>query len=111
MDKAAYKDFKIVETWTFKRNLFLIPSQEHSLYKNAAKGIERWGASDESWLTAGDSPEIQDAEKELKESLKDFGGLVAGEIWEHLGLSFEWDKYRREHDQSYNLPIFRAYTD
>lgn len=109
LDQAAYKDFKILETWTFKRNMFLIPGREYSLYKNATKGIERWGASDESWLKAGDSPEIQAAEKELKESLKDFDGFVARELWEHLGLSFEWDKYRREHDQSYNLPIFRAY--
>ena len=109
LDQAAYKDFKILETWTFKRNMFLIPGREYSLYKNATKGIERWGASDESWLKAGDSPEIQAAEKELKESLKDFDEFVARELWEHLGLSFEWDKYRREHDQSYNLPVFRAY--
>lgn len=109
LDQAAYKDFKVVETWTFKRNMFLIPSDEYVLYKIATKGIERWGSSDESWLTAGDSPEIRVAEKELKESLKDFDGFTAREIWEYLGLSFEWDKYRREHDQSYNLPIFRAY--
>lgn len=109
LDQAAYKDFKVVETWTFKRNMFLIPSDEYALYKIATKGIERWGSSDESWLTAGDSPEIRVAEKELKESLKDFDGFTAREIWEYLGLSFEWDKYRREHDQSYNLPIFRAY--
>ena len=109
MDTAAYKDFRLVETWTFKRNMFLIPSDEYSLYKTATKGIERWGASDESWLAEGDTPEIQAAEKEFKESLKDFDGVVAREIWEHLNLSYEWDKYRREHDQSYNLPIFRAY--
>lgn len=109
LDQAAYKDFKIVETWTFKRNMFLIPGREYSLYRNATKGIERWGDSDESWLKAGDSPEIQAAEKELKESLKDFDGLTAREIWEHLGLSFEWNQYRREHDQSYNLPVFRAW--
>ena len=109
LDIAAYKDFKVVETWTFKRNMFLIPSNEYSLYKNAAKGIVRWGASDESWLAAGDSPEIQAAEKKLKESLIEFDGLTANQIWENLNLSYEWDKYRREHDQSYNLPIFRAF--
>lgn len=26
-----------------------------------------------------------------------------------MNLSYEWDKYRREHDQNYNLPIFRAF--
>lgn len=89
--------------------MFLIPSDEYSLYKNAAKGIVRWGSSDESWLAAGDSPEIQDAEKKLKKSLTEFDGLTANQIWEHLNLSYEWNKYRREHDQSYNLPIFRAF--
>lgn len=109
LDIAAYQDFKVVETWTFKRNMFLIPSAEYTLYKNATKGIVRWGASDESWLAAGDSPEIQEAEKKLKESLIEFDGLTANQIWENLNLSYEWDKFRREHDQSYNLPIFRAF--
>ena len=109
LDIAAYKDFKIVETWTFKRNIFFIPSDEYSLYKNATKGIVRWGDSDESWLAAGNSPEIQAAEKKLKESLIEFDGLTANQIWENLNLSYEWNKYRREHDQSYNLPIFRAF--
>ena len=109
LDIAAYKEFKVVETWTFKRNMFLVPRDEYSLYKNATKGIVRWGSSDESWLAAGDSPEIQAAEKKLKESLMEFDGLTANQIWENLNLSFEWNKYRREHDNSYNLPIFRAF--
>ena len=109
LDIAAYKEFKIVETWTFKRNMFLIPSDEYSLYKHATKGIVRWGESDDNWFASGDSPEIQAAEKKLKESLTEFDGLTANQIWQNLNLSYEWDKYRREHDQSYNLPIFRAF--
>ena len=109
LDIAAYKDFKVVETWTFKRNMFLVPRDEYSLYKIATKGISRWGSSDESWLAAEDSPEIQATERELKESLIEFDGLTANQIWENLNLSFEWNKYRREHDSNYNLPIFRAF--
>ena len=109
LDIAAYKEFKVIETWTFKRNMFFVPREEYSLYKNATKGIVRWGGSDESWLIDGDSPEIQAAERELKESLTAFGGLTVKEIWENLNLSYEWNKYRREHDYSYNLPIFRAF--
>ena len=109
LDIAAYQKFKIVETWTFKRNMFLIPSDEYSLYKHATKGIVRWGESDDNWFASGDSPEIQAAEKKLKESLTEFDGVTANQIWENLNLSYEWDKYRREHDQSYNLPIFRAF--
>ena len=109
LDIAAYKDFKVVETWTFRRNMFFVPRNEYSLYKNATKGIVRWGSSDESWLAAGDGPEIQAAEKELKGRLIEFDGLTANQIWENLNLSFEWGKYRREHDDSYNLPVFRAF--
>ena len=109
LDTAAYKEFRVVETWAFKRNMFFVPRDEYSLYRQAAKGIERWGSSDESWLAAGETPEVQAAEKELKEHLKNLDGFVARELWDHLNLSFEWDKYRREHDQSYNLPIFQAY--
>lgn len=109
LDIAAYQDFKVVETWAFKRNMFLIPKDEYALYKHATKGIVRWGSSDESWLAAGDSPEIQAAEKQLKESLIKFDGLTANQIWENLNLAYEWDQYRREHDQSYNLPVFRAF--
>ena len=109
LDIAAYKEFKVVETWTFKRNMFFVPGKEYSLYRNATKGIVRWGSSDESWLISGDSPEVQAAEMNLKESLWEFGGLTAKEIWENLNLAYEWNQYRREHDQSYNLPIFRAF--
>lgn len=109
LDAAAYQDFRVVETWTFKRNMLFVPRDEYSLYRHATRGIQRWGSSDESWLAAGDSPEIRAAEKELKESLTASDGLTANQIWEHLNLSLEWNKYRREHDQSYQLPIFRAF--
>lgn len=109
LDIAAYKEFKVVETWTFKRNMFFVPANEYSLYRNATKGIVRWGSSDESWLADGDSPEVQAAETELKESLSELGGLTAKEIWDNLNLAYEWNKYRREHDSSYNLPVFRAF--
>lgn len=109
LDTAAYQDFRVVETWTFKRNMFFVPRDEYALYRHATKGIVRWGDSDESWLAAGDSPETRAAEEKLKESLMGFDGLTANQIWEKLDLSFEWNRYRREHDQSYHLPIFRAF--
>lgn len=109
LDTAAYKEFTVAETWGFKRNMFFVPRSEYALYKKGTKGIVRWGASDESWLADGDSSEVRAAEMKLKESLKEFDGLTAGQIWDALNLSFEWNKYRREHDDSYNLPIFRAF--
>lgn len=109
LDIAAYKEFKVVETWAFKRNMFFVPRNEYSLYKHATKGIVRWGSSDESWLISGDSPEVLAAEMKLKESLSKFGGLTVKEIWENMDLSYEWNKYRKEHDSNYDLPIFRAF--
>lgn len=109
LDAAAYKDFRVVETWTFRRNMFFVPRDEYALYRHATKGISRWGSSDESWLAAGDSPEIRAAEKQLKESLLGFDGLTANQIWKNLGLSFEWNQFRRAHDYSYDLPVFRAF--
>lgn len=109
LDIAAYKEFKVVETWTFKRNMFFVPSSEYSLYRHATKGIVRWGESDEIWFKNGDSPEVQAAEIELKERISGFDGLTLNQIWEKLNLTYEWHKYRKEHDYSYNLPIFRAF--
>lgn len=109
LDVAAYKEFKVTETWTFKRNMFFVPRDEYSLYRHATKGVSRWGSSDESWLRDGDSPEIREAERELKEKLSDSGGLTLKEIWDNLGLAYEWHKYRREHDHNYNSPIFCAF--
>lgn len=109
LDKAAYKDLRVIETWTFKRNMFFVPRDEYSLYRKATKGIVRWGSSDESWLAEGDTPEVRAAERELREGLSESDGLTANQIWEKLGLSFEWSKFRREHDHSYELPSFRAF--
>lgn len=109
LDAAAYRDFSVVETWAFRRNMFLVPGDEYALYRHATKGVERWGSSDEGWLAEGASPDVLAAEAALKQHLQSSGSVVARELWEQLGLSFEWDKYRRGHDQRYNLPIFRAY--
>lgn len=109
LDIAAYKEFRVVETWTFKRNMFFVPREEYSLYRHAAKGIVRWGESDETWLQNGDSPEVRAAEEELRERLADSEGLTLNQIWEKLDLAYEWHQYRREHDRSFNLPIFRAF--
>ncbi|HPB16231.1 MAG TPA: crosslink repair DNA glycosylase YcaQ family protein [Clostridia bacterium] len=109
LDIAAYKEFKIIETWTFKRNMFFVPYNEFALYRTATKGIVRWGNSDEGWLRDTDNTEVQAAESELKKNLTGLPGMTPGQIWEKLNFSEEWHKYRREHDQNYNLPIFQAF--
>lgn len=109
LDIAAYKEFKVIETWAFRRNMFFVPYYEFALYRTATKGIVRWGNSDESWLRTANNPQDQSAESKLKESLTGLQGMTVKQIWEHLNLSYEWNKYRKEHDQNYELPIFRAF--
>lgn len=109
LDIAAYKEFKVIETWAFRRNMFFVPYNEFALYRTATKGVVRWGNSDEGWLNATDNPQIRSAEKQLKESLAELRGMTVKQIWEHLNLSYEWNKYRKEHDRNYELPIFLAF--
>ena len=112
LDVAAYKEFKIIEAFAFKRNMFFVPYNEFAIYRAATKGVVRWGSSDESWLMAANSASDQAAENELKKGLHDSPGMTTKQIWESLHLSDEWDAYvkeRREGDLSFELPIFRAF--
>ncbi len=109
LDIAAYKEFKVIETWAFRRNMFFVPYNEFALYRTATKRVVRWGNTEEGWLSDTDNPQVQAAECELKASLTGLQGMTPRQIWEHLNLSYEWNKYRKEHDSNYNLPIFRAF--
>lgn len=112
LDNAAYKEFKITEAFAFKRNMFFVPKNEFAIYRAALKDVVRWGASDESWLAAANSPEDRAAEEKLRKGLKDQPGMTTNQIWEFLHLSDEWDAYvrgRRAGDLSFELPIFRAF--
>ncbi|MFT3950965.1 MAG: crosslink repair DNA glycosylase YcaQ family protein [Oscillospiraceae bacterium] len=112
LDVAAYKEFKIIEAFAFKRNMFFVPYNEFAIYRAATKGIKRWGSSDESWLMAANSPSDYAAENDLKKGLQNLPGLTAKQIWEILNLLDEWNAYikgRREGNLSFELPIFRAF--
>lgn len=112
LDVAAYKEFKITEAFTFKRNMFFVPTDEFAIYRAALKDVVRWGSSDEGWLAAASSPSDLAAEEELKKGLKDQPGMTTNQIWECMHLSEEWDAYvkgRRAGDLGFELPIFRAF--
>ncbi len=89
--------------------MFFVPYNEFALYRTATKRVVRWGNTEEGWLSDTDNPQVQAAECELKASLTGLQGMTPRQIWEHLNLSYEWNKYRKEHDSNYNLPIFRAF--
>ncbi len=112
LDDAAYKEFQLIEAFTFKRNMFFVPYGEFAIYRAAAQGIVRWGSSDESWFMESDTPEECAAENELKEGLKGLPGMTTRQIWESLHLAGEWNAYvkgRKSGDLSFELPIFRAF--
>ena len=112
LDIAAYKEFKITEAFTFKRNMFFVPTNEFAIYRSALKDVVRWGSSDESWLASANSQSDRAAEEELKKGLKDQPGMTTNQIWEFLNLLDEWDAYvkgRKAGDLSFELPIFRAF--
>lgn len=112
LDTVAYKEFKITEAFAFKRNMFLIPTNEFAIYRTALKDVVRWGQSDESWLAKASSPSDLAAEAELKKGLKNQPGMTTNQIWEFFHLSEEWDAYvkgRRAGNLSFELPIFRAF--
>jgi len=112
LDVAAYKEFKIIEAFAFKRNMFFVPYNEFAIYRAATQGIKRWHSSDESWFMSANNPLDQAAENELKNGLKGLPGLTTKQIWEHLNLLNEWDMYvkgRKEGNLSFELPIFRAF--
>ncbi len=112
LDAAAYEEFKIMEAYAFKRNMFFVPTNEFAIYRAALKDVVRWGSSDESYLAAADSPGDLAAEEELKKGLEGQPGMTTSQIWECLHLSEEWDAYvkgRRAGDLKYELPIFRAF--
>ena len=112
LDAAAYKEFKITESFAFRRNMFFVPTNEFAIYRAALKDVVRWGSSDESWLAAANSPSDFAAEEELKKGLRDKPGMTTNQIWECLHLSDEWNAYvkgRKAGDLSFELPIFRAF--
>lgn len=112
LDAAAYRDFRLIETFAFKRNMFLVPCSEFAIYRAATKGIVRWGESDESWLAAADSPEDRAAEEELRRGLTGQPGMTTRQIWEHMQLGDIWNEHvkrRKTGDSSLSLPVFRAF--
>lgn len=112
LDVAAYKDFRVVETIAFKRNLFFVPYNEFAFYRAATKRIERWGTSEERLQMSANNPLDQAAEKELKNGLKGLPGMSAKQIWAHFNLSYEWKEYlkgRSENNRRCELPIFHAF--
>lgn len=112
LDAAAYKEFRLIEAFAFKRNMSFVPYNEFAIYRAATRGVVRWGDSDESWLARASSAGDRAAEEELKRGLRDQPGMTTNQIWECLHLSDEWDAYvkgRRAGDLSFELPVFRAF--
>lgn len=71
LDAEAYKEFRIMEAFAFKRNMFFVPTNEFAIYRDALKDVVRWGTSDESWLVSGgEQPKRPDRGRGIEEGAK-----------------------------------------
>lgn len=58
LDLAAYKDFKVVETRAFKRNMFFVPRKEKNIFNPAFNDCEGIDAAIEELAAFHEAKEI-----------------------------------------------------
>ena len=96
LDREAYRSRSVVETFTFRRNMFFVPTDEFAIYRKATEGIVRWGASDKiKDENARDSVQACEAEDRLRNVLGGAQPVTLNELWASLGVLDSW-KARRQ---------------
>jgi uncharacterized protein YcaQ len=111
-DEIAYEEKKLVEASLFKRNLFIVPTCELDIYNAATEKIVRWGQSREQQRSERQSNELLAEEKKLRQAFHEIHSCTKHSLWEHLGLSEEWNTYRQSGKQGQlkgYLPIFQVF--
>jgi uncharacterized protein YcaQ len=111
-DRIAYGERDLVEANLFKRNLFIIPASDLDLYNAATDKIVRWGKSREQEKNERQSDELLAEEEKLRRAFFEMRTCTKHSLWEHLGLTEEWNAYTDGRKQglftSY-LPIFKVF--
>ena len=111
-DRLAYQESKLVEANFFKRNLFVVPSSEIEMYNAATKRIVRWGKSrEQTEYELNSMPEKAEVER-IRQAFKEIHAGTLNELWEHLGVTEEWNTYRKNRKQgqlSDYSPVFRTF--
>lgn len=111
-DSIAYEEKEFVEANLFKRNLFVAPTCELDIYNAATERIIRWGKSREQQKCERQSNELLAEEEKLRRAFYEMHSCTKHSLWEHLGLTEEWNAYTKGRKQgllnSY-LPIFQVF--
>lgn len=111
-DSIAYEEKEFVEANLFKRNLFVAPTCELDIYNAATERIIRWGKSREQQKCERQSNELLAEEEKLRRAFYEMHSCTKHSLWEHLGLTEEWNAYTKGRKQgllnSY-FPIFQVF--
>ena len=111
-DRIAYEEKELVETSLFKRNLFITPTRELDIYNAATERIVRWGQSREQQKRERQNNDLLAEEEKLRQAFYEMRSCTKHSLWEHLGLSEEWDAYRQSAKQGLlkgYLPVFQVF--
>jgi len=111
-DRIAYEERELVEATLFKRNLFIVPTCDLDIYYTATERIVRWGQSGEQQKSERQSNELLAEEEKLKQAFHEVRSCTKHQLWEHLGLTEEWNAYRQSGKQGLlkgYLPIFQVF--
>ncbi len=111
-DSIAYEENELVEANLFKRNLFIAPTCELDIYNAATERIVRRGKSREQEKCERQRNELLAEEEKLRRAFYEMYSCTKHSLWEHLGLTEEWNAYTEGRKQglfnSY-LPIFQVF--
>ena len=108
LDREAYRNHSVVETFSFRRNMFFVPADEFAIYRRATEGIVRWGASDKiKDENAHNNVQACEAEDRLRSVLSRAQPVTLNELWASLGVLDSW-KARRQSGKLTD-PMFPAF--
>lgn len=111
-DRIAYDERKLVEANLFKRNLFTVPTRELEIYNVATEKIVRWGKSRVQDKCERQNNVLLAEEEKLRQAFYEMHACTKQQLWEHLGLTKEWNAYvesRKQESRNSYLPIFQVF--
>ncbi len=109
LDREAYRNRSVVEAFTFRRNTFLVPTEEFAIYRKATEGIVRWGTSDKIRdEDARENSQACAAEDRLRDVLDGARPVTLNELWDSLDLLDLW-RARRQGGVLTD-PVFAAFN-
>lgn len=114
-DRIAYEEKEFVEANLFKRNLFTVPTCELDIYNAATERIGNRGGSREQQKCERQSNErLAQEEEKLRQAFHEIHACTKHNLWEHLGLTEEWNAYTEGRKQGLHnryLPIFQVFFE